>query len=193
MSRTKMIHRISVGLIAGLLFQACASQGPQTGATEPETAAGNQPDEQVSTAPLEQRPAYSSVPTKGLPPQVLNPGDCGLFLWSQTDASKFIFFRKAGDGVARMLIGDQDRRLIATDFDGDIFGQFFTEQKFESQSSGHAIDLSFSPGDELIDGARISGGRIRLTDAEGWVTTIPVLGVRACKQEPEGQDATDDR
>lgn len=135
--------------------------------------------------PSELRPAYSSVPQKGLPPQTLVPGDCGLFLWSKTDTTKFIFFRRAGDSTASILIGDAETPLLAEDFSGDIFGQFFTEQTFTSRNSAHAVSLSFEPGDELVDGARIDNGILRITDPEGWLTTIPVLGVRACQSESD--------
>lgn len=168
---------------AGLIVLSACSSAPTASTRVATTTAPA-----AATGPVEstdQRPAILTVPTKGLPAQTLEPGDCGLFLWSQTDARKFIFFRRAGDGFANMLIGETNAALIATDFSGDIFGQFFTEQKFDSRSTGHTIDLSFSPGEELNLGARISSGRIRVLDPEGWVTTIPIVGVRACQPQPD--------
>ena len=160
---------------------------PETEVAETTTPTPAPPE----AGPPELRPAYSSVPQKGLPPQTLEPGDCGLFLWSKTDTTKFIFFRRAGDSTASVLIGETVTPLLAEDFSGDIFGQFFTEQTFTSQNSAHAISLRFEPGDELVDGARIDNGILRITDPEGWLTTIPVLGVRACQSEPEQETETE--
>jgi len=55
---------------------------------------------------LAQRPAIDSVPSSGLGPQEVLGGECGLFLWSKTDVSKFIFFSKALSGQATFAQGE---------------------------------------------------------------------------------------
>lgn len=185
----RSIRSATLGLFSALALSACANlateptQAPSSGAA---TAASSQ------VTPVDDgqlRPAYTSVPQRGLPPQILLPGQCGLFMWSQTDVSKFIFFRRAGDSTANLLIGSDETELLVRDFSGDIFGQFFTSQKFSAIKTAHLVDVDFEPGEDLIDGARIESGRIRITDPEGWQTTIPVLGVRACQSEAEEENS----
>lgn len=125
--------------------------------------------------------ATQSVPTDGLAPQTLNAGECGLFLWSRTPPSRFIFFTKAASGTATMLSGEEVRELRLTRQSGEIFGQFTTEQDFAFAADGSNVNLSVTPGEVLENGQRISEGRIVVRDAEGWETILPVLGVRACQ------------
>jgi len=128
--------------------------------------------------------AMASVPQAGLETQVLAPGECGLFLWSRSGEPSFIFFSQAATGRAKMLIGTDQELLSQTGAGGDIFGQFNTQSRWRSNGSGHQIDLDLEPGEPLIDGQRVSVGRIKLTDQEGWETIIPVAGARACVNQP---------
>jgi hypothetical protein len=148
-----------------LVFSACA--------TSPDVAADR------SSAR-----AMASVPQDGLETQVLAPGECGLFLWSRSGEPSFIFFSQAATGRAKMLIGAAQELLLQTGAGGDIFGQFNTQTRWRSNGSGHQIDLDLEPGEPLIDGQRVSEGRIKLTDQEGWETIIPVAGARACVNQP---------
>ncbi len=158
-----MIKTHALALAGFFLLGACVSSP----ATEPGTA----PARNVTEA----------VPTDGLPPQTLNAGECGLFLWSRTPPSRFIFFTKADSGAATMLNGDEVRELRLTRQAGEIFGQFTTEQDFAFARDGSNVNLTVTPGDVLENGQRISEGRIVVRDAEGWETILPVLGVRACQ------------
>ncbi|MEM9740838.1 MAG: hypothetical protein AAF829_13335 [Pseudomonadota bacterium] len=134
--------------------------------------------------------AVDTVPRRGLPAQELDVGECGLFLWSLSGEPTFIFFAKATQNSATMLIGAQERTLARTASDGDIFGQFMTQMGWVSPDTGHRVDLVFEAGELLGEGQRISNGRIKLVDGEGWETIIPVAGVRACLNPPEGRPIT---
>lgn len=131
---------------------------------------------------LAMKPAIDSVPKSGLGPQELLVGDCGLFLWSQTDVSKFIFFSKALSGTATFAQGDVPLALTQIGAGGDIFGQFNTNMTYLTQD-GRELALSVVPGEDLEGGQRIESGLINVRDKEGWDTKLPVLGVRACQQE----------
>lgn len=137
-------------------------------------------DDRARTLSL--RPAIDSVPKSGLGPQVLQVGECGLFLWSQTDVSKFIFFSRALSGTATFAQGEAPMALEQTRSGGDIFGQFNTEMSYSARD-GRQLAVSIVPGDELDGGQRIQSGLITVTDREGWDTKLPVLGVRACQPE----------
>ena len=124
----------------------------------------------------------SNVPNSGLGPQKLDPGECGLFLWSKTDTSRFIFFSRALSGTALFKQKDEQLNLRQTRSTGRIFGQFNTDMTYQDQK-GSTIHLVYSGGDILDNGQRIQDGLITITDNSGWRTKLPVLGVRACQPE----------
>ena len=131
---------------------------------------------------LSMKPAIDSVPSSALGPQELLIGECGLFLWSQTDVSKFIFFSKALSGTALIAQDDVPIGLTQAGAGGDIFGQFNTDMNYLSDD-GREVALTLEPGEVLDGGQRIENGLISIRDREGWDTKLPVLGVRACQQE----------
>lgn len=125
--------------------------------------------------------ALKALPASGLGPQRLAPGECGLFLWSQTDISKFTFFSKALSGTALIAQGDTAVSLQQIKAGGDIFGQFNTDLQFETQRGDQIVNLILTPGELLEGGQRIKSGLLTTTGAQGWQTKLPVLGVRACQ------------
>lgn len=152
---------IGAGFVAAFVLAACATSAPESD-------------------PVIDGAASVQSARNGLPPQTLNKDECGLFLWSQADISKFIFFARAGENTALFFMEDAPVELSQISAAGDIFGQFFTRSKYQTMS-GRNIDLSFEPGKELVDGARISSGSIQFANAEGWRTVLPVLGARVCQ------------
>lgn len=155
-------------IMAALALIGCASNGSET------------VDEREQLLAL--KPALDSIPQSGLGPQELLPGECGLFLWSQTDVNKFIFFSKALTGTAQFAQEEVPIALTQTRAGGSIFGQFNTEMGYQA-TDGRALQLSLVPGEQLEGGQRIENGLLTLTDREGWQTKLPILGVRACQQE----------
>jgi len=131
---------------------------------------------------LAMKPAIDSVPNSALGPQELLAGECGLFLWSQTDVSKFIFYSKALSGNALFAQDNVPIALTQIGAGGDIFGQFNTQMTYLSDD-GREVSLTLDAGDLLDGGQRIESGLINIRDREGWDTKLPVLGVRACQQE----------
>lgn len=126
--------------------------------------------------------ATEQLPPSGLGPQELAPGECGLFLWSKTDTTKFIFYSEAVSGTALFKPAEETLQLEQIAAGGTIFGQFNTEQGYQA-SNGSVVELKFDPGEELTGGQRISDGLMTITDPEGWRTKLPVLGIRACMPE----------
>lgn len=167
-----MIWKLCTILATASVLAACASS-----AKEPETT--------TSATPAKTERA-ARTPRKGLEPQALAGNECGLFLWSKTDPNLFIFFARAGEGTAEMMLDDERLSLVQVASGGSIFGQFFTVQTYQT-STGREIHLTFDPGDELQEGQRIANGRFQYLDAEGWVTVLPVIGVRVC--QPVVKDA----
>jgi len=147
--------------------------GCQSGSNSPQDARARM---------MSMKPAIDSVPSSGLGPQELDSGECGLFLWSKTDVSKFIFFSKALTETAVFAQGELPITLTQTTAGGDIFGQFNTRMEYISDDK-RVLSLTLQPGEILQGGQRLENGLINLTDKEGWQTKLPVLGVRACQKE----------
>lgn len=152
-----------------LLIAACQSS-PATGI------------DQTRERLMAMQPAINSVPSSGLGPQELLEGECGLFLWSQTDVSKFIFFSKALSGEAVFAQDETPVQMTQTMAGGDIFGQFNTRMEYITVDN-RAVELSLVPGELLEGGQRLERGLLSVADRDGWLTKLPVLGVRACKSE----------
>lgn len=161
--------RTLIGLVSvAIAITACESTG------------GEPVDERARMLAL--RPAIDSIPQSGLGPQELLAGECGLFLWSKTDVTKFIFFSKALTGTASFAQGEIPISLTQVTAGGNIFGQFNTIMSYESEDR-RQFNLTLVPGEELEGGQRIESGLLTLTDREGWLTKLPILGVRACQPE----------
>lgn len=115
-----------------------------------------------------------------LVPQTLMPGSCGLFLWSQTSPTRFIFFSEASTDKALMNIGGVESPLELISESGDVFGQFMTQMTYRSPAGD--VGLSFKSGEILDGGQRIKDGRLSLIRETGQEeSTIPVVGLRACQ------------
>jgi len=72
----------------------------------------------------------SNVLETSLPAQTLDTNECGLFMWSKTDPSKFVFFNKAGENNALFLMAGKTTHIRTVTLGGDIFGQFFTSMDY---------------------------------------------------------------
>lgn len=131
-------------------------------------------------SPVSAMSSISEVPVDGLPPQVLAAGECGLFLWGMAAPRRFTFFTEASSGEALVLHESAPQKLIMTDTNGEVFGQFFTEMQYLSADGTWSINLTLKPGEVLEGGQRVESGRLVTTGADGWETVLPVTGVRAC-------------
>ena len=122
----------------------------------------------------------AAIPREGLPPQRLEPGQCGLFLWGMSAPRKFVFFSEGTAGDALILVNDEPTRLPMVAAGGDVFGQFLTEMAFADTTNGRTIHVKIVPGEALEGGQRIEAGSLTFRDNEGWETILPITGVRAC-------------
>ncbi len=121
---------------------------------------------------------------KGLSPQTLSAGECGLFLWTRREEPSFIFFSKGGTETAKFWYEGGEKPLMRTGVGGDIFGQQLTSQVFQLPD-GRSVELSMEPGELLVGGQRVPEASFRIIDAEGWATMLPAAGVTVCQPEPQ--------
>ena len=136
-----------------------------------------------SSTPDKELPVVEENETahKGLAAQNLTDGDCGLFLWSKTDASTFVFFHRAGETDA-LIYDDGEVKLSNIANDGVLFEQFYSQSQWE-YPDGRMLRLSIEPGEEINGGKRIPGGVISAENKDGWEVKTPVAGVTACAGE----------
>ena len=141
----------------------------------------NSSGSRANNSVLDQLPAIDVLPDAGLEAQQLAPGECGLFLWSKTDLTKFIFFSKALSGQAIIAQANGQTQLQQTGAGGDIFGQFNTKMQYAAKRPNQIVELSLKAGELLEGGQRLESGMLTTEGADGWRTKLPVLGVRACQ------------
>ena len=150
-------------LLSGLAFLgACASSG---------------------TAPAADAPASASEPVAySLPAQTLEPGKCGLFLWTRDEPRHFVLFFSAGGAAAEAIVDGRRQTLRIDSQDGDVFGQFLTRMTF-SMTNGNPVTLTLAPGEEMDGGRRVPLARMIYNNAEGWEIITPLTGLTACQPE----------
>jgi len=162
-----MRHTI-LGICAAIgLLISCATPTAQVASTQ----------ENTSLAKGENTLSSEDV---SLPAQTLQVNECGLFMWSKTDPSKFIFFNKAGEATALFLMDGRTTEITTVSASGDIFGQFFTDVDYLTET-GRPISISYQAGENIANGARISSGFIQYRNDKNWLKTLPIVGVRFCQ------------
>lgn len=159
------------------LLSALACSGLLSACATDDLARQRALEEAMRTA---ERAAMAALPETALQAQELLPGECGLFLWSKTDTSKFIFFSKAITETATLTQGELPVALTQTGAGGDLFGEFNTRTTYRAEN-GSDVELELTPGEMLDGGQRVRDGLITVTNSAGWLTKLPVLGVRACQ------------
>lgn len=156
-----MINRWLILGVAFWALSACATREP----SRSESAAADAPTQTAEDQ---------------LPAQTLDPGACGLFLWTTDKPSRFVFFMRAGESDAKVQSADGPKDLRLTHQEGTLMGQFATKTVFQTASAEQVL-LSFGPGEEIDGGQRIRNGRLVFLGKDNWETIVPVVGLAACQ------------
>ena len=162
----------ATGLTAALaLALALAPAAPQ-----PAFAQSRAQKAQKAPAPNDQ-----GVPFAALPPQILAPGQCGLFLWARTTPPRLILMAVQNPGVARVSYKGKTIDLPLTAWDGEAaFGQYET-QTFTGDGLTLTVTIRAEPATGLLGGAVVRQASVQYRDAEGWETVIATAGMIACQ------------
>ena len=154
---------LTAGLVA-LGLAACATAQPQTG-TAPVAA---------SDQSLRQRLGV-------LPPQALEAGACGLFLWARDSRADLVFFTSDSDSQAHIAFDGRAMALPRTLADGEfLFGQY-TRQQFAGDALNLSLAVQPDAQSRMIGGTVVRHGTLSIEDAKGWSIVMPVAGMIACK------------
>jgi hypothetical protein len=145
-----------------LLLTACASAP-----TESETA-------------IESNLATESL--QSLPTQTLEPGVCGLFLWTRDEPRRFTLFYPSGSATAEAIVNGHQDTLTVESQSGDVLEQFMTSMRFHT-GGGSPVELSLEAGELIEGGRRVPSARMITNNAEGWEIITPLVGLTACQPE----------
>lgn len=129
-------------LVSALLLAACAS-APDAAAPSSPFADGN-----------------------SLPPQTLEPGECGLFGWDVSGPPRFVFFATEAEGFAFV-----DSEIIALPASADIPSP---DERYGP------VTLRLGPGEDLDEGRRYAQARMKYEQADGFSRTVPMVAVESC-------------
>lgn len=119
---------------------------------------------------------------EALPPQPLDTGRCGLFLWSRDGQHAFVLVAYDEPAHARIRLNGAARDLPRIAFDGENAAGHFARQRFADRGLQLDLDIKFSDDRQIRDGAIVEQGLIRLIDASGWQSVHAVGGMVACKR-----------
>lgn len=159
-------NAIALAVLSALALASCslAGRGERTPAARSQTVDAG--DMQLET----------------LPPQRMNSGQCGLFLWAQgSQQPAFIFASFNEPAEARLRPNGRERTLARTAVEGQSFSGVYENQTFTDGRLTVVVEVVFDPDRELRDGVVVDRGVIRLRDEAGWETILPIGGMAACQ------------
>lgn len=121
-----------------------------------------------------------SVTQSRLGPQNLDTGQCGLFLWGQSEGKPLQFFQNTG--TKKVIIpfrpGSAISRIAS---DRQIIDGFFAEQVFDIDGLKMEVSLLVEEGRNVLKGIAVPTGRIVLAETSGREIVIPVVGLYGCR------------
>ena len=123
--------------------------------------------------------AITTVEVGTLPPQELEEGKCGLFLWTNASEPRLVFV-SINDGNARMLINGEDLALARNAAEGREYLGQFESQSFYSPEMSVVLSMEVERRPTIVDGAVVPSATLRVTEPNGWETVIPVGGLIGC-------------
>ena len=157
------ILKLAAAAAALALLGACASKG-----AAPETV-------------YPQSVVAGDIRFDALTPQRLESGRCGLYIWAQSlQQPLFVLAAYNTPAEAHVRIDGRDRVLPRVSFDGAPTSGHFEEQTFAAGGVSVTLDVTFDLNRPLRDGAAIRQGVMRVRDARGWETIVPIGGLLAC-------------
>lgn len=136
-----------------------------------------------SPARAQDRSASESgdIALEALEPQELQPGRCGMFLWTRAAQPVLVFAAFANPTEARARTNGRNRYLRRTGFGKEMVYGIFERQTFADGQITFDIDVQFDGERQMRNGAVVKEGVIRTRDANNWTSVTPVGGMVACK------------
>lgn len=141
----------------------------------PGCAASRQPVAQGVAVPV------PAGPFGEVAPQSLQPGQCGLALWTVAPSARRIFWAYAAPPVARMVIDGRTLDLPRVEESGEPLFGFPSHARYAAGTLSVSVDVDFESRSDLVGGAVVRAGTISYVDSAGAELILPVAGLLACQ------------
>lgn len=136
-------------------------------------------DSLLSDPSLDSVQEVQTVELGTLSPQELETGQCGLFLWTNASEPRLVF-ASLNDGNASMIINGENLEFTRSAAEGqEHYGQFEL-QSFIGADMSVKLNMVIERRTSIVDGAAIPSATLRVTEASGWETVVPVGGLIGC-------------
>lgn len=119
------------------------------------------------------------APFAELPPQVLEPGQCALFLWDRASATRIAMLGR-NPPFLRAVIDGRSTDLPAERQEGEAVLGFAPVSRYRSANRSFEVRLTILPA--TVGGAVVQGGSLTITEADGSAVVLPVAGLAGCPQ-----------
>jgi hypothetical protein len=129
----------------------------------------------VAVSPL--AVAVSPLGLGELPPQVMQPNSCALFLWDRA-SEKRVVMALANPAMVRVMRGGKTVDLPQTNADGATVLGFAPRASYGGAGFSVATSLEIVPSEG--GGAVIRSGAVTVTQADGSAVVAPVAGLVGC-------------
>lgn len=164
--------RLLIALLGTLALGGCAWTQDKPGGGGTAKAGG------TASAMQEQGIAVGTVP-----PQRLEDGECGLFLWTRDAQRRLVFVGRPAQNAGVMVIGGDEVTLNRRAIEGaPAFGAAARERYIVEESDTEVkLRLDFAERRDISGGALVPRGTLRVSRPKGWATVLPVGGLVACE------------
>lgn len=125
-------------------------------------------------------PSLAPLPLSELPPQVMAPHSCALFLWDRASRKRVLMALAA---PARVRVA-QDAAILdlpQARSEGDQVLGFAPRASFGDARLTVAVDLAITANDGAVGGAVVREGTITVTTPDGVAVVAPVAGLVGCR------------
>ncbi|WP_310475132.1 hypothetical protein [Sandarakinorhabdus sp.] len=129
---------------------------------------------QLATAQPALPPPFSE-----LPQQVLESGQCALFLWDRGSGKRIGMLNRTPP-LLRAIIDGRSTDLPVEAREGDEVMGFAPISRFRSATRSFEVRLTILPA--TAGGAVVRDGSLTITETDGSAIVLPVAGLAGCPQ-----------
>lgn len=115
-----------------------------------------------------------------LPAQNLEPGECGLFVWTSGAERRFILFSQTGTGAGVWFSEGAIQNLSIGSQSGLLANGQFPKTTYVTPE-GTNLSASLEDREAITDGTRFKSGTLKITAKDTWERVTPIVGLSACQ------------
>ena len=119
------------------------------------------------------------APFTELPQQVLEAGQCALFLWDRASGKRIAMLGRE-PALLRAIIDGRSTDLPVEVREGETVMGFAPISRYRSATRSFEVRLTILPA--TAGGAVVRDGSLTITQADGSAIVLPVAGLAGCPQ-----------